>query len=324
LNGGLLIYGIRKSKQRHALAYGILLYFLFLLPVSNLFFNTGIRLLESNLFHASFGFSIALAWLTITGLNKLENWSFSKKRNLINSLAIVLIILTLIKTWERNWDWKNDITLFMKDVKNSPNSVLILGNAGARWIDLADTKEVTGVAIPGQDPNVFNDYNGVLVISDEELKESGAASKREYALRKGIGYLERAVELHPRYVNGFLNLGLAEFKLDKHDRSLYYWKHAEYLYPDNPYLKNYYTVVNNIFMQKAKENLEQGDYSEAEKWYKYCKTIDVNNADAWRGLEETYKRMNLKRAEANARDKASEIEANAPKENQKTKDEKNC
>ena len=324
LNGGLLIYGIRKSKQKHVLAYGILFYFIFLLPVSNLFFNTGIRLLEANLFHASFGFSIALAWLIIVGLEKMEKWSFSKKRNLINTMAILLIILTMVKTWERNWDWKNDVTLFMKDVKNSPNSVLILGNAGARWIDLADTKEITGIAIPGQDPNAYNDYNGVLKISDEELKASGAETKREYALRKGMGYLERAVELHPRYVNGFLNLGLAAFKLDEHERSLYYWKHAEYLYPDNPYLKNYYTVVNTIFMQKAKEKLEGGDYKEAEKWYKYCKTIDENNAAAWRGLEETYKKMNLKKAEANAGEKACSIEENSPKEKQEATDERKC
>ena len=44
------------------------------------------------------------------------------------------------KTWERNWDWKNDITLFLKDVETVPNSVLVLGNAGARYIDLSDTK----------------------------------------------------------------------------------------------------------------------------------------------------------------------------------------
>lgn len=31
-----------------------------------------------------------------------------------------------------------------------PNSVLVLGNAGARWVDLADTKEVTGVQVVGQ------------------------------------------------------------------------------------------------------------------------------------------------------------------------------
>lgn len=324
VNGGLLIYGIKKIKQKHVLAYGVLLYFILLLPVSNLFFNTGIRLLEANLFHASIGFSIALAWLIIAGLDKMENWSFSKKRNLINTMSILLIIVTMMKTWERNWDWKNDVTLFMKDVKNSPNSVLILGNAGARWIDLADTKEITGVAIPGQDPNAYNDYNGMLVITDEELKASGAESKREYALKKGIAYLERAVELHPRYVNGFLNLGLAEFKLDDHDRSLYFWKHAEYLYPNNPYLKNYYTVVNNIFMQKAKEKLEGGEYREAERWYKYCKTIDVNNAAAWRGLEETYKKMNLKKAAANAGEKACSIEENSPKEEQEATDQRKC
>ena len=36
---------------------------------------------------------------------------------------------------------KNDITLFTTDVKTVPNSVLCLGNAGARWIDLSERPE---------------------------------------------------------------------------------------------------------------------------------------------------------------------------------------
>ena len=80
------------------------------------------------------------------------------------------------------------MTLFLKDVRTMPHSVLVLGNAGARWVDLADTKEVTGKNIPGQDSTRFNDYNGTLHITDEEVKEGGFKDKRETALNKGIKF----------------------------------------------------------------------------------------------------------------------------------------
>ena len=58
----------------------------------------------------------------------------------------------------------------------------------------------------------ISEDNNVL-ITDEEVKAGGYASRRDAALYKGIGFLKHAVDLHPRYVNGYLNLGLAYFKI---------------------------------------------------------------------------------------------------------------
>jgi tetratricopeptide (TPR) repeat protein len=143
------------------------------------------------------------------------------------------------KTWERNWDWKNDITLFLKDVETVPNSVLVLGNAGARYIDLSDTKNFV--------------------------------AKREESLEKGIKYLKHAIELHPRYVNGYLNLGLGSYKLKRDRDALFYWKQAEYLYPNNPYLRNYYIVMYQDLLQRGFQKAQRGQLDSSI--YEFRKTI---------------------------------------------------
>jgi tetratricopeptide (TPR) repeat protein len=159
--------------------------------------------------------------------------------------------------------------------------VLVLGNAGARWIDLADTKEITGIALPGEDPARINDYNGMLHISQAELEAGGYVDKRQAALYKGIAYLEKAVKLHPRYVNGLLNLGLAYFKLNNDEKAIFYWKNAEVLYPDNPYLLNYYSVYQNILLSRGADSFSNKDFEEAIKYYTLCNIVNPNNSKGW-------------------------------------------
>ncbi|HOZ87272.1 MAG TPA: glycosyltransferase family 39 protein [Bacteroidia bacterium] len=288
LNLSLIVLGWVLVAKRHVMGFAIITYYAFLLLVTNFIFSIGASMHEGCLFHASIGIAIAFAWLIITGFEKLSAVSFTAKRSLmLGSLAIVIILFGC-KTWERNRDWKNDVTLFLKDVKTTPNSVLVLGNAGARWIDLADTKEITGIVLEGEDPTVFNDYNGTLKISDEELKASGFKTKREAALDRGIGYLKHAVELHPSYVNGYLNLGLASFKLQKDRDAIFYWKIAEHLYPDNPYLSNYYRVYTGILKQRGADAFKDGKMQESAMAYNLWTLVEPGNAEAWYFLGGAY------------------------------------
>jgi protein O-mannosyl-transferase len=288
LNLTLLILGIVLVIKRHVMGFAIITYFAFLLLVSNFIFAIGATMHEGFLFHASIGFAIAFSWLIVTGFDKLKNIPFFVRRSVLFVSMTLIIFLFGCKTWERNGDWKNDVTLFLKDVKTSPNSVLVLGNAGARWIDLADTREITGILEPGQDSTRYNDYNGTLVITDEELKESGLATKREVALNRGIEYLKHAVELHPRYVNGYLNLGLASYKLNDDWDAVFYWKMAEHLYPKNPYLELYYRVYSGVLKERAATAFNNGDLKNAALLNCYWTIIKPNDSEAWYCLGGVY------------------------------------
>ncbi len=240
LHIGLGIAGLWLAFKKHILGFAILIYFAFLLMIGNILMDIGATMGERLLFHSTIGFVIAFAWLILKGFEKLPDaMSLTAKRICFLGVLGILTFLYGCKTWERNWDWKNDITLFLKDVETVPNSVLVLGNAGARYIDLSDTKNFV--------------------------------AKRTESLEKGIKYLKHAVELHPRYVNGYLNLGLGSYKLGRDRDALYYWKHAEHLYPNNPYLKNYYIVMYNDLLNRGYQKAQRGQLDSAI--YELRKTI---------------------------------------------------
>ncbi len=282
---GLAIYGVIK---KHLLGFALMVYIFFMLMIGNIIMDIGATMGERLVFHASIGFSIAVAYLALKGLDRLKALSLGFRRAVLVSAVMVIGLLFGIKSWERSRDWKNDVTLFLKDVKTMPNSVLVLGNAGARWIDLASTKEITGINIPGQDSTIVNDYNGTLHITEEEVRQGGYKNKREAALYKGVGFLKHAVELHPRYVNGYLNLGLAYMQLDKDNDALFYWKNAERLYPNNPYLRGYYPVFAARLKSKGAQAFNRGRMDSAAMAYKRCTLLTPGDAEAWYNLGGAY------------------------------------
>jgi hypothetical protein len=289
LHLGLVYAGIKLILKRHALGFAIAVYFAFLLMIGNILMDIGATMGERLLFHSTIGFVIALAWLIVKGFDKIpESVNLNFKRFGFLTLISGMAFLYGCKTWERNWDWKNDVTLFLKDVETMPNSVLCLGNAGARWIDLADTKEITGKLRPGQTVDSYNDYNGTLHITDEEVKAGGYKDKRETALNKGIKFLKHAVELHPRYVNGYLNLGLGSFKLGNTRDALFYWKHAENLYPNNPYLASYYQVFYNDLLNKGYQMSQRGQLDSAIYILRHTMLLVKSNPEGYYNLGSAY------------------------------------
>lgn len=285
LHIGLVYAGIKLIIKRHALGFAIAVYFAFLLMIGNILMDIGATMGERLLFHSTIGFVIALAWFIVKGFDKIpDSINLNVKRAGFLCLLAVMTFLYGCKTWERNWDWKNDVTLFLKDVETMPNSVLCLGNAGARWIDLADTKEITGKLRPGQTVDSYNDYNGTLHVTEEEVKAGGYKDKRETALNKGMKFLKHAVELHPRYVNGYLNLGLGSFKLGNTRDALYYWKHAENLYPNNPYLTNYYQVFYNDLLNKGYQMSQRGQLDSAIYTLRHTMLLSKNNPEGYYNL----------------------------------------
>lgn len=288
LHLGMIVGGIYYTLKKHVLGFAMMTYIIFALMIGNVLMDIGATMGERLIFHSSIGFCIAAAYVILKGLDKLSAVTINVRKIALVCLTLVITFLFGCKTWERNWDWKNDVTLFLKDVKTMPNSVLVLGNAGARWVDLADTKEVTGIQVVGQDSTRYNDYNGTLKITDEEVKEGGYKNKREAALYKGIKFLTHAIELHPRYVNGYLNLGLAHFKLHNDFEALYYWKNAERLYPNNPYLRNYYQVFANDLKNRGSLAFNRGRMDSAAMAYNKWALLMPYDAEAWYNLGGAY------------------------------------
>ena len=310
LHISLAYYGVKLVIRKHIMGFAIATYFAFLLMIGNILMDIGATMGERLLFHSTIGFCIALAWLILKGFDSIPNMAFKAKQGIFFLVLATMTFLYGCKTWERNWDWKNDITLFLKDVEIIPNSVLVLGNAGARYIDLADTKtfvenpaDTNLIQLKELNPNPVEPNYGTIEKLGQKIKpiigsievyhvdsvDKVAFNKKRVAfLEKGLKYLKHAVELHPRYVNGYLNLGLGSYKLGRDRDALYYWKHAEHLYPNNPYLKNYYIVFYNDLLQRGYKKAQRGQLDSAI--YELNKTIilDKLNPEGFYNLGGAY------------------------------------
>jgi len=308
LHLALVYFTYRLILKKHVLGFALGVYVAFLLMIGNVLMDIGATMGERLMFHSSIGFCIFLAWLILEGLDKAKAVNISLKRTALIGVMAAVVFLYGCKAWERNWDWKSDITLFIKDANTMPHSVLVLGNAGARWIDLADTKWFTRK--PGEDANLpFATYDDkmleFLVDTSEfrdgcnkkvimqpfegtDFKNPQNLNMKQRSLYKGISYLKHATDLHPRYVNGYLNLGLAYYKLKRDKEALYFWKHAERLYPNNPYLKNYYIVFYNELLQRGYQKAQRGRSDSAAYELNKATILDRYNPEGWYNLGGSY------------------------------------
>jgi protein O-mannosyl-transferase len=248
---GLLIYTYKLFRKKHPVAWGLIFFFANFLMIANLLFDIGATMGERLIFHSSLGWAVCIGWVFTEGSRKYFS-SEKIHKAVLWSVLIILTVLFGIRTITRNEIWKNDITLFTHDVDVMPNSVLCLGNAGARWIDLSERPE-------------------------------NKAHEKEY-LEKAQKYLNHALELHPKYVNGYLNLGLAYFKLRDYNKAEEIWNTAYRLYPSNPYLVSYYRVLSNVYIQQAFQDAKDKKLQNSLYWFDRASKIFPQDPEIWYNL----------------------------------------
>lgn len=243
---GLAVYLFFK---RNILSFAIAFYLLHLFLISNLIFNVGATMGERMVYHSSFGFAIALAVFIVWFLQKIS--SEQTRKIVAVSLGCIVVIWCGAKTIKRNAEWKNDQTLFIADAQTVPNSALVNGNAGKAYIDLSE-------------------------------KPENKAQEKEL-INKGIYHLQRSVKIHDKYVNGYLNVGVAYFKLKDYEKAKQNWNIAKKIYPNNPFIKRNFELLGATYFN---EGMIVGakNIPEAIVWLEKAVEIDSTNAEYWYNL----------------------------------------
>ncbi len=208
-HGFLFRYLFFYFKKRSVMAFAIAFYLLNLLLVCNIIFNIGGTMGERLIFHSSVGFSIAVAYLLYKGMEKIQ--PAATGRAALAGLMLVIVGLSGFKTIERNADWKNDEILFAHDIENAPNSVLVNANVASSYVNKSEAEPDT--------------------------------AKKHALLRIGVGYYNKTLEIHPTFVSGYMNRGVAYLKLDMPDSAKVNYDKAMALYPNYPKL---YEVYYNL------------------------------------------------------------------------------
>ena len=159
---GIGIVGLWGLIKRNIWGWLSIFYLATLSISSNLFFNIGAFMNERFIFTSSLAFSVLVAYL-------LKKYA-SKEKALLTILVVVLSLYS-VKTFSRNYAWKDDFTLFTTDVLTSTNSAKVNTSAG-----------------------------GVLI--ERAIKEHDTIKKMEL-LSKASEYLAKATTIHPHYVQGW-------------------------------------------------------------------------------------------------------------------------
>lgn len=206
IHGAMFWQMFKLFTKRHVLSFALAFYLINLLIVSNLIFNLGGTMGERLVFHSSVGFCIIVAYFLYKAMEKIK--PAATGRLAVMGCVMLITVLYGFKTIDRNKAWKNDETLFFEDIKTTPNSVLVNSNVASSYINMAEAN-----------------------------KDS---VKKMEALRMGIKYYNKVLEIHPTFVSGFMNRGVAYLKLGMPDSAKANYDMAMKLYPNYPKLFEVY------------------------------------------------------------------------------------
>ena len=204
-------------KRNKLIFFSILFYFITIATASNILVYIGATFAERFLFTPSLGFSIVTGYLlallikTVSPNDSVATM-MSGYRIFTITLTGILVIYSGI-TIARNTDWKDNLTLYAKDVNSSANSARAHYNYGSELM-----------ARSGDEKDADNKTR-MLTVASVELK--------------------KAVEIYPGYQDGFNNLGNVYAALNKRDSAAIYY--GKSLKIDSNYMKGYYNMGVNYY-----------------------------------------------------------------------------
>jgi protein O-mannosyl-transferase len=253
---GIMGYVAFINKEFRAISFAIGFYILHLLLVCNIIFDIGATMGERLIFHSSLGFSIVIAFFLVKLANRLQQQETANK--IVIGFLSLLSVLWGYQTMARNLDWKNDATLFAQDLKVTPNSILVNANVAASLVSKADYEK------------------------DD--------TKRKEILRTAVAMLDKTITLHRNtFVAGFLNRGIAHYKLGEIEQSIADMNMVKQLYPTYPTLHGMYQLLAAYYMRSGWENYGKfGKFPEAITEFKKGIALDSSNSQLWYNLGGAY------------------------------------
>lgn len=177
------IFAIIKIFKKNIIAYGILFFFMTFSISSNIAFNIGTFMNERFMFVPSIGFALIIAYL-LTKSDKLIKKEKDHK-TAVTIFIIIVCFLFSIKTFTRNFAWKDSYTLFTTDVQTSANSAKC--NVAAGEVIIKSINDKTTDA--------------------EKLQKLNSAKE----------YLKKGVSIYPEFGIGMVYLGYCQHLLREYE-----------------------------------------------------------------------------------------------------------
>lgn len=188
----LLVYAIKKIREKHLLSFCILFYLVSMSIASNIFMTIGTHLAERLLFFPSIAYCLALSYLVcklfkINITETITNFSaFFRRAKPYALLSAALFLLFAFKTTARNKDWRSNGVLFEKDMETVPNSAHML--------------------------MYYTDF----LLKKENLDKLSPEA-RQAQLLKAKAYIERALKIYELFPDAHYLSGRANYELKDYE-----------------------------------------------------------------------------------------------------------
>jgi len=127
LFGLLAFLAIRNWKKRPLITFGILWFFIGILPTSNLFVIINAMIYEHFLYTSLIGIFLIIIWL---GLKWADT---EQKRRVFWTFAILVIACFSVRSFWRTFDWRTSIGFYEKLTETASKSYRVINNLGMEY-----------------------------------------------------------------------------------------------------------------------------------------------------------------------------------------------
>ncbi|MCX6275626.1 MAG: tetratricopeptide repeat protein, partial [Bacteroidetes bacterium] len=238
---GLFVVAIYCFRRKPVYSFSILFYFITFSVVSNIFFNTGTPLAERFVLIPGIGFCLAIVAFFINAFEKLK-----LKKTISLLLITSVIVFFTIRNILRCGDWKDNNTLFLADVTQTPNSAKSQLNAGIACLNLAT--ESTG-------------------------------SEKENWINQSFTYLQKGISIYPKKIDGYINMGVGYSWKNEFDNAEVWWKRAKALNPLSPELTTPNKVLAGHYFKQGMQLGVEKNYAASIKSMLHAWQYDTLNAE---------------------------------------------
>jgi len=252
---------VLKYYKNKIVFFSVFWFFITLIPMSNIL-PLQIFMAERYLYVPSIAFSLLLSYFLISLFN--INIKNNKIKKITKQAVIVFIILLLsfyvVRTVDRNADWKDNMTLWSKTIATNPNNSRAHDNLGFTYERM------------GQTEKAFVEFEKSVELMPDNfraLANLGVAYAKLGRYNESIYVLEKSIEIR-QYHKTYDKLGLVYVELGQEDKAIKQFNKAIEI--NNRYAKAHNDLAT-VYGRAGKFDLALQEFNEAIR-------IDKDYADA--------------------------------------------
>ena len=242
----LIVLGIYLYRRRKELFFWYALFFIGLLPVSQVV-SLVTLMNDRYLYFPMLGVA---ACYGLIALPPSGNSYDIRKKGTALVLGLLIIPLPWL-SWQRTAAWSNDLSLWRDTAGKAPASTLALNGLGMSYLDAGRPDEAAGVFL-----------KALSIDPDDKfaLGNIGALYNSRGKISEARPYLLKVVGLFPDDFNGLMNLGINYYLSNEFQNAELTFKKALELQPQSP---DVLSRLGDVYLRMRKADLARRYYSEA-------------------------------------------------------------